>query len=130
VATAIGLLLCAATQFTWLWLAMGFCLGVCAETLAAWEQGGGDGAADAAAVRWRDAYYCGTHARVFFAGETRAYSLEQLAESLPAKRAAAAPAPVAARAEPPPPTATTVPPAPAQDPTVDAPPGAGTRRAA
>jgi hypothetical protein len=123
-------LLCAATQFTWLWLVMGFCLGVCAETLAAWEQGGGDGAADAAAARWRDAYYCGTHAWVFFAGETRAYSLEQLAESLPAKRAAAAPSPVAARAESPPPTAAPSPTAPAREPAVGAPPADGTRRAA
>jgi hypothetical protein len=93
-ATMVGLFLCVATEFTLLWPAMTFSLGICAEALAAWERPEAHEADEQARARWEAAYYCGTHDWVFLVGRGAGCSPEQFAQLL---RPAAAGAPPAGR---------------------------------
>jgi len=79
IATIVGLFLCAATLFTWVWLAMAFCLGVCAEMFAFWEHAQAHEPSERMLARWKAAYYCGTHDCVFLVGERTGCSPEEFA---------------------------------------------------
>jgi hypothetical protein len=78
----VGLFLCAVTEFTLLWPAMTFCLGVCAEALASWERPAAHEVDEQARARWEAAYYCGTHDWVFLVGRGTGCSPEQFAQLL------------------------------------------------
>jgi hypothetical protein len=95
IAATAGLIVCAATKFTFLWLFIGLSVGIMAEMMNYWEHLQARDDYHRALARWKAAYFCGRHAIVFFVGERRTYSPQQFAALVQANGARADdPAPV------------------------------------